>query len=286
MYKFIVENANGEQLQLTQNPKYALEITNGLLPPSAIINTSKLVNFDGQVFNSSYLNMRNLVLMIYPQAPDIEANRIALYRIIKSKQYIKCYFQNGLRNVYIEGYVESIDGNLFDQMQVIQVSILCPKPYWLGLTQVVTELSKVTKMFEFPFSIDAAGIPFSEFNQYDIASVVNNGDVPSGMIIDICFTDEATITAPKIYNANTNEFFGLNVILSGAENAVIRIDSVNKSVQKIVNGAVVGNYLQFIMPNSTWLKAYHGENLFYYTDTSGSDDMYLKISFDEQYEGV
>lgn len=421
MYSFIAENENGDQIQLTQNPNYDLEITKGLLPPSATINTSRLVNADGEVFNSSSMNMRNLVLMIYPKVP-IEENRIALYKIFQSKKYVKCYYKNSKRNVYIEGYVETIDGSLFDQIQVIQVSIICPQPFWLGLNELTTDVSKTTNMLEFPFWTDgepytydgddllvyangtnvdrskyyyfsdnitliqaekivsggaffarftaylqagytyqlnydsnmtvtfymygddlwgsdrilngahegstftvdfdgtyviglylsgaadqivsvtnpeivvvspspspvivSEGIPFSEYNQLDVATIVNNGEVKTGMIIDIRFTSDTTVVNPKIYNANTGEFFGLTGTFSGGENYIYRIDSVKKTVQQIYNNKVSTNLLNFITENSSWLMIENGTNMFYYTDDSGTDDMYLQISFAEKYEGV
>ena len=419
MYTFIAENANGEQLQLTQNPNYELVITNGLLPPSATINTSQLVNTDGELFNSSKMNMRNLVFTIYPKHP-VEANRLALYKIFKSKQYVKCYYKNDSRNVYIEGYVETIDGSLFDQIQAIQVSITCPQPYWKGLNEVTTDMSKITNMPEFTFSTDgeiyiyngaglltfanadnpdriyfeylvdtaqhvqamkldavnkfvarytadleagvtykfnfvsdtrlsvyiysdellgdrvaqgfngmtftpeatatyvigiyvtgnagitvditnpalevidpapvplvvSEGIPFSEFNTYDIGTVYNQGEMPVEMVIDICFTESGTVVNPKVYNADTNEFFGLTGTFTAGEGYVYRIDCVKKTVTQIINGVVSANMLNYVTDNSVWLKAYHGQNMFYFTDDSGADDMYLKISFSEKYEGV
>lgn len=419
MYTFIVENAKGIQLQLAPSQNYILEITSGLLPPSATINTSPLVNADGEVFNSSKMNMRNLVLMIYPQVP-IEANRIALYQIFKSKQYVKCYFQNDARDVYIEGYVENVDGSLFDQMQCIQVSILCPQPYWLGLTEIFTEVSKITDMLEFPFWTDgepvtyqygqtslvyanasngdksyftydvetlgettftkntsankfaikytaylregatyqftfisdvrlavyvysdelwgtrvaqgfsgmtftpdadgtyvigiyvtgnedvtitvfdpeisvvgdasviiqSEGIPFSEYNQYATGTVLNDGDIDSGMIVDLRVSEGATITNPIVYNANTNEFFGLTGSFTLTTNNAIRINSIRKTVQLLENSVVQSNLLSRVKANSTWLMARNGENMFYYRDDNTSDVLYMDISFTEQYEGV
>ena len=175
--------------------------------------------------------------------------------------------------------------DLFDQIQAIQVSILCPQPYWLGF-DIITEVSKITSMFEFPFSIDAEGIPFSEYNQYDVGTVINHSEVETGMVIDICFTDDCTVTNPRIYNADTGEYFGLTGTFTRAENIVYRIDSVKKMVTKLVDGEMESNLLNSVMSNSTWLMVRNGQNMFYYRDNTGTDDMYLKISFTEKYEGV
>ena len=106
------------------------------------------------------------------------------------------------------------------------------------------------------------------------------------MVIDICFTDDCTVTNPRIYNADTGEYFGLIGTFTGAENIVYRIDSVKKMVTKLVDGEMESNLLNSVMSNSTWLMVRNGQNMFYYRDNTGTDDMYLKISFTEKYEGV
>ena len=45
-----VENKKGERLELTKDPDYIIGQIDGLGPPTAQINTSKMVGYDGETF--------------------------------------------------------------------------------------------------------------------------------------------------------------------------------------------------------------------------------------------
>lgn len=285
MYTFIVENESGEQLRLTQNDKYVIESITGLNPPSTSLNYSTLVNNDGSDYNSGRIENRNIVIQVYPKFP-VEENRLRLYRIFKLKKTVKIFYKNGSRNVYIEGQVESVEVSPFVSPQLVQISIICPKPHWLSVGEVVTDVSKEVTLFEFPFSIDAEGIPFSEYNDAQIAAVINHGDVESGMIIDIHNNGGGTFSIPRIYNADTGEFF--EVAASTSNVAVsIRIDTEKKKVYFLENDLTpAGDLFNYVNVNSKWLTVAPGTNFFYYTASEGAANMTVTFRFKSKYEGV
>ena len=88
--------------------------------------------------------------MIYPQR-DIETSRINLYKYISTGAWIRVFFRNGTRNVYIDGYVESFETDLFARTQVAQVSILCPVPAFIDAQEMTVVNSVSTPKFSFPF---------------------------------------------------------------------------------------------------------------------------------------
>ena len=77
MYTLIAQNKYGEQLELTRNEAYVIESIEGLDPPDAVINTTRNANTDGSVFNSSYVDNRQITITMAINGPA-EANRINL----------------------------------------------------------------------------------------------------------------------------------------------------------------------------------------------------------------
>ena len=113
MYTAKIENVNGEVMLLTnKESKYQVISITGLNPPKAQINTTPIVGLDGAKFNSSKLETRNIVITIRLNG-DVEANRQALYNFFVTKKWCRFYYTNGSRNVYIDGYIDSVECDLF-----------------------------------------------------------------------------------------------------------------------------------------------------------------------------
>ena len=140
MYQIAIQNATGDRLELTENKDYIVTAS-GLSPENANIVTATVANMPGAKY---------IVLMIYPQR-DIETSRINLYKYISTGAWIRVFFKNGTRNVYIDGYVESFETDLFARTQVAQVSILCPAPAFIDAQEMTVVNSVSTPKFSFPF---------------------------------------------------------------------------------------------------------------------------------------
>lgn len=282
MFSLTVENINGEKLQLTNTDNYAVTSITGLNPAPANINTSKLATNDGSIFNSSSVNQRNIVITIYIRR-SIEQNRIALYKFFKPKHYVKIYYSNDSRDVFIEGYVETFDGDLFSRSEKFQISIICPSPFFKSTDETSVILSNVTSAFKFPFSIGTEGIPFSQINDINLATLTNRGDVESGLTIEMYAN--GTVTNPTIYNVTTSEFFKLNYTLNFGNMARITTQKGQKSVKLLIYG-VERNLINYIGENSIWLQASVGENEFTLTAESGVSNLTTTIRQTNLFEGV
>lgn len=149
MYQIAIQNEDGNRLNLTDGNDYAVTAS-GLSPVNANIVTASVAGMDGTKYVSAKRQSRNIVLMIYPQR-NIEENRIQLYRYISTKKWIRVFFENDSRNVYIDGYVESFETDLFDNIQVAQVSIICPIPAFIDVSESQSTISTATSNFYFPF---------------------------------------------------------------------------------------------------------------------------------------
>lgn len=132
MYNFIAKLSNslGGSKEITnQESKWQIISIRGLNPPAGRINTLPLAGFDGARFNSEHVNTRNIVLMLAIKG-DVEANRQELENIFIQKRRLTFLIENGTRKVTTTGYVETVEVNQFSFPQTMQVSIICPDPYF------------------------------------------------------------------------------------------------------------------------------------------------------------
>ena len=71
---------------------------------------------------------------------------------------IKVYYQNDGLDVFVEGYIETAEVDPWAQSQTVQVSIICPMPFWQDVKETYTNASNVHALFELPFSTAAVAI--------------------------------------------------------------------------------------------------------------------------------
>ena len=274
MFTLKIQNTKGEIFELTHNSKdYYITSVQGLTPPPTNINTATAGTIDGTFFNSARVNQRNLVITCVING-DIETNRQRLYKIFPRKTKCTVYFKNKNRDVKIDGYVETLDGDLFSMREQIQISIICPRPYFQALNDLYNELSKILALFEFPFSI-ITPIPFSELLDVPIATIDNTGDAMCGTVIDVDVY--GSVTGLKIIDITTQKYFELNYSFQANDHIVINTNSGAMGVQ-LQRSGVITNLLNYVTQGSTWLKLAPGENVFTFTLATGSEDD-VKINF-------
>lgn len=277
MFTLKIENIKHDILELTQNEGFyqVLSVT-GLNPPNAQINTSKIAGMDGAKFNSSKLEERNIVITLKING-DIETNRINLYRYFNTKQWCKIYYKNESRDVYIEGYVETCESNLFVNNEQMQISIICPNPYFKGLEEIVDDISKTIAAFEFPFAIDINNpIEFSTIDTSKITRVDNNSESETGVIIEIDVLDSCNKI--QLNNISTGEIFTLKYAFLEGDKITIDTNKGSKSVSLIRNATKI-NLFGALVKNSTFFQLNIGDNYFSYLIDNGTNEDAVHIVF-------
>lgn len=293
MFTFTIENRNGDQLKLTQDEQhYQIIGIEGLNPPNALIRTSTVAGMDGSKFASSKLEERNVVITVKING-DVEQNRLKLYRYFRTKHYCKMYYKNNSRDVYIEGYVETIENDLFQQGQTMQISVICPDPYFNSIDEIVNDISKVLGAFEFPFAFGADGVidptdtdPAIEFSTYDddrMVNIHNGGESVVGLTIEMSAIGD--VVNPTIYNVDTRESFGLNLTIMAGDVVRINTNSGQKSVTLTRDG-VTTNQINKVLRQSVWLTLAMGDNQFTYTATTGLESLFVVFTHRTRYEAV
>lgn len=282
MYELTIENEFGELLPLTNNPDYDVLAVSGLNPAPANINTVAVSGIDGTRFNSARIGERNVVISLNIRG-DIESNRIKLYKYFRVKRPIRVHYKNDHLNVFIDGYVDTFENNLFTKLQQPQISIICPNPYWKSITETDVDFDSITDLFEFPFAIESAGVPFS-----DLASVTvtyfNAGDVATGGIIT--FTALANgVKNPVFYNRTNGTFFGLTYTMQSGDVITINTQQGEKGVT-LLRGGVKTSIVNSRSTGSAWLVFDPGENEISYGADEGATALRVTLQSVQKFEGV
>lgn len=285
MYSLTVQNKYGTKMTLTDDNRYYVVRVMGLTPAAANINTDALAVGDGSLFNSSKVGTRNIVITLkYKEGINVEEARLALYNVFKTKQRVRVFYKTATRDVFIDGYVETFDGDLFERGQMAAVSIICPDPFFKAVESTVTDFNAVIRLLEFPVEFPESGIPFSEIRAYSEKSVVNGGDAESGVIIRCNFTGE--VENPAFYNLTTGE--GLSVAFSflRGDSLIIDTNQGSKSITLIREGATI-NMLNYLVQGSAWFLLTIGDNIFTFTAyDDGRENMDVVFTSTNQFEGV
>ncbi len=284
MFTLKIKNDKGDIYELTHNyAQYYVTAVEGLTPPTATINTSTVGGTDGVFYNSSRLQPRNIVITVVLEG-DIESNRQKLYTVFPLKKEIEVCYINKNRNVKIRGYVESIEGSIFTQQEQMQISIICPRPYFEGITTIQSEISRVIPLFEFPFSLSEP-VPISELRRNPVSYVENIGDVECGCIITIKVNKE--ISGFKITNLFIREYFSISNF-AFEKGDVVTICTIKGKLCAIVNrSSALINLLPYVDDGSKWFELSTGTNAFTYVSASGNmDDLTVNLEFVPLYGGV
>lgn len=284
MFDLILENKAGDQLTFGMNSPFQITEIQGLNPPSATINTSQLALIDGAKYNSSKMNMRT-INVAFAINRDAAKNRIAVYNVLKSKQWIKLTYISQYRQVSIEGYIGSIDITMFEMKQIVTCSILCPSPYFKEAQMVVNELLNIVSTFHFPFaSTEEPQLVFSYISNELGIVIDNEGDVECGMVIELYA--RAAISDPKIFNYITRDYFGLDIDMEQADLITIDTRQGQKTVT-LLRGGVETNIFNSVIQGSTWLQlSANGDTFVYEVGTGANGDLNVTFKHDNLYEGV
>lgn len=283
MFKLIIQNADGNIVDLNDGDRYEVIAVSGLNPPSASIFTAKSPNRKGLKYNGSTLNERVIVIQIKLHG-DIEANRNALYDWVDPEQYVKIYYRNDTKNVFAEGYIEDCEIDLFTDNEIVNVEVLCPSPYFNDLQEIVTDITNLVKQFTFPFAIGAEGIPFSTIKENNITNVFNPGAETGAQFTFKFKGDVSNITI--FDDTDVSKQFKINRSFSAGWSVVINTEGSPKTCKAYQPDGTEINLMRYIGANPTWFPLKKGNNRFGFSAESGTAAVEMSIGFNTKYLGV
>lgn len=287
MYTAQIKNKHGEILLLSgTESRWQIKNIDGLGPTRANLIITDLAGLDGGRFNSSKLETRNIVITLRLRG-EVEANRLTIYRYCQTKEICTFYFSNGRRSVYTRGYVEADEVNLFKKGQEMQISIICPDPYFYSVSDERQELTYYVPLFEFPFAINEDDpVQFSEYIGYTGVPVMNDSETETGVNFTIsCLVDLSEII---IGDTTTGEYMKLSHTFLAGDVISINTNRGQKAIRLLRAGVESNIFYALDVPDSKFLQLAPGQNLFTYAVDNGDGRGKVKIimSFNKKYEGV
>lgn len=303
--KVIITNYLGKSVEYSfDNP--TLEDSSGLLiteidglgPVKANVNMTQLATADGDIFNSSRLNGRNIVIKArFTYANTIEEARLLSYKFFPIGHKLTFHIETDNRIAETEGYVESNEPDIFSDESDMQVSVLCESPWFLSVDEdgrQQTNFSNVVAMFEFPFQ-NLGHDPVTEFGRIinkKESTVYYDGDAETGCRIEIHAIGNVEMVT--IYNVKTGDKMIIDTnkletltghkLISG-DTVIINTVKGNKFINLIREGETI-NILNVLGKDAEWFQLVKGDNLFAYTAEYGEANIQFMVETQILFEGV
>ena len=280
-----IRNYKNEIYELTHDyDHYYVKSITGLTPPPTTINTTVSGIHDGSYYNSSRIQHRNIVITLGLRG-DVEKNRQHLYSIFPLKKECTVYYQNQNRNLKINGFIETLEADIFVQQEDVQISIICPNPYFEGISTIDSDIRKVQPLFEFPFSITEP-IPFGSIMRVPTCSLNNIGGVDCGCIFHFRFYEYTNYL--KITNEVTHEYMDLqHAGFSDGDDLFINTNFGNLRIMLYHNNGIEQNLLSFLKKGSSWIHLESGLNTITFSVNEGHyEGVSAKVEYTPLYGGV
>lgn len=244
----------------------------GLDPVKATVNTSSFGSVDGAAYIGSSVLTRNIVLTLHPN-PDwndwtFESLRRLIYLYFMPKQLTRLiFYSTDLPPVEIYGYVESTAVNQFAKDIEIQVSVICPDPYFTALNPTIVAGQ----------SSDGS-VP---------SEIIYNGDIETGINIEVTrLSDPAPASIAIQIGDPRLSYFQVTSTVSSSMYFMMNSIPGQKYVRNVVLGSgVITNLLPKMRQGSQWPTLKPGSNDFsVITDTPGKQDW--QLTYFERYGGL
>jgi phage-related protein len=246
----------------------------GLDPVKASINTSPFGSVDGASYVGSSVLSRNIVLTLHPN-PDwddwtYESLRRLLYSYFMPKRPTRLvFYSDDMIPVEISGIVEGVEVNQFSKDPELQVSIICPDPYFTALAPTV-----ITGQ-----TVRAHGV---------VTTVDYQGTVETGMIVKVTATTAPNPTDIAIQIGNPAiTYFAVACTVDPALYFEMSSIDMRKYVQNVnIGSGVIGNLLSkvHVQEGSLWPTFQPGENEFSVITDGGVQDW--ELTFFERFGGL
>lgn len=274
-----VTNYLGESLTLELSNPFDIGINvrsiEGVGPPKGNVNYTEIASGDGGQFNSARASIRNITMQLgLMPVPTVEESRHRVYKYFPLDQQVTLRFETDKRLCEITGWVEECEPDIFSDDETIDVSIVCPDPYFYSVdSQLGTvNFSGVVDEFEFPFE----NSPNNESRIAVMAMAASTpGDVPEfdSIIRDAYKLRKATKVGVQAFNVN-DVYTDMQWVV---EDGVIKLkDSPGKCCAKELfyySNSIISRGLQFKTVSSSLKATYVAINSTsdpeIYTETSG-----------------
>lgn len=277
----IIYEGNNKRIDLINTPNLIINDYSGLDQPTAEIITLQNPALRGTQYQRSSIGDRQISFSFYIY--DVENTRYKLMDVFKSGEKGTLYLKNEYREGQIDCYFEEMTFSKFENPTTCTMFLRSPYPYFKGLENIITELDNVIDMFVLEAYIPEEGIVLGEISEEHITTLSNNGDVETGVTIEITAND--TLVNPIIYNVTTNKFIGINSTLIEGDKLVINTSRGNKKVHIERDGVQI-NVINRLMRESSFFQLTRGNNVLKSEAQSGGLNMIAFVTYRDEYEAI
>jgi len=250
----------------------------GLGPVKATVNSKGYGSLDGEYYTGSHIGKRNIVITLgmNPAAGfrSVEAMRKVIYAYLLTRnEPILRFISDDRPDVQIEGHVESCEPTLFSKDPEMQISIICPKPFFVSSTlKSVSGVASAAPLFT-PFIHDCDmtnGIGFQMFKgaqDYDGSITIESGDHRPTTRQFMIYRDQ------KPVGINSAQYFALNSH-QGSKTVELRNTSTNVRVANLLGNVTDPSLWPYVVPGINRVRVLINSNvgmpwILYYVERFG-----------------
>lgn len=290
------------KLELKRPDKTGLliERIDGLGPAKASINTTQLAMFDGSLYNSAYLDPRNIVITLRfsdDENESVEDIRHKTYTYFPIKKEIELIIETDKRTLKTKGYVESNDPDIFSDTEGSSISIICADPYFYSVNTNETLFYGIDPLLEFPFENPSVNEDMTQLGNIQLITqeiITYDGDFDVGMTITIHATGSTkdvsihNITTGKVMRIDTDRLKSLTGSeIIGGDTIVIETELRDRKITLIRNGEKI-NIRNCLGKSTDWLMLSKGDNIIACNAEGEEGPAHLQFHISNKivYEGV
>lgn len=154
----------GDMIPISSDPNIEIQDVQGITLSDASITTIQRLRGIGASVANKFVRPRNIIITACPTR-NVEEGRQKLYDYFTAGNTITLVVINGEHRMSISGEVESVKGDLFEQRQAIQISIICPFPYFKDIDN-----NRRDRFSLYPNDFTATGQFFTSGTEFEIVS--------------------------------------------------------------------------------------------------------------------
>jgi len=239
--------------------------------------TAVNAQMDGLVITGRRTVARELYVEI--ACSDSERERVIAFHNPKQDGKLTATINGQTRWIpYIVQSLKLAQENLYD-LFVYQLTMLCPQPYFLDMSDFGKDLAASVPLHAFPFVWLEGRDYVTDYRQFSTNFlVVNGGDLDTGL--KVVFIASGNVKNPKLSLQNGQYIRVLTELVQGD---ALSIETSKGKKQILLNGT---NIMSRIDRRSTFISLAPGENVLTYSADDGYMNLEVRLYYTPLYLGV
>lgn len=308
----ILNPSNDELIMELTNPEasgFTIRKIDGLGPTKSNVNIYDVPSIDGGLFNSARTQYRTINIKLGYMwittddhtTPLIEDSRHLSYKFFPLKRKVRLEVVTDYRTLYIDGYIEANEPDIFSKDETTSISIVCPDPNFYASDTEYGYINYTNQNeFEFPFenpSLETRLIEFSSISSANSCYIDYKGDNTTGVTFEMFFMENfprgqeislsfinkiqstsMTINPSKVYRTSNFDICkGDRIIISGRPgHKFVEFHRLNQ----------VYNVFNAITLSDDWPVLYPGDNTVLLRASGSADAIKGRVIYNTLYDGV